>query len=201
MVGLVDSRKVVLTCAEATRGKEERGVIVRPPRSRYLRARQGRFSVNLRVIPVISCLENHAVALMLHCLSPLVHRSPLRFVPNCTPYYSQFTPTILTISTAALIPAGPKTIPPRSASSVCPPIAPFSSCESRDQLTPSSLRDTRVFLHDSTSFLRRSYLPLLRSPRSGKRFTIYQQLIRSSALQMADRSGSILPFNLCNFVG
>lgn len=36
---------------------------------RYLRAVQGRFSVNLRMIPVISCLENRAVALMLHCLS------------------------------------------------------------------------------------------------------------------------------------
>lgn len=36
---------------------------------RYLRAIQGRFSVNLRMIPVISCLENRAVALMLHCLS------------------------------------------------------------------------------------------------------------------------------------
>lgn len=42
---------------------------------RYLRrscrsanAVRSRFSVNLRVIPVISCLENHAVALMLHCL-------------------------------------------------------------------------------------------------------------------------------------
>lgn len=51
---------------EREREGQEWGCIVR---SLYLRARRGRFSVNLRVIPVISCLENHAVALMLHCLT------------------------------------------------------------------------------------------------------------------------------------
>lgn len=49
---------------------------------RYLRAVQGRFSVNLRMIPVISCLENRAVALMLHCLSrPFPLPPPLPLPP------------------------------------------------------------------------------------------------------------------------
>lgn len=63
--------------------------------ARHLRARQGRFSVNLRVIPVISCLENHAVALMLHCLS-----SPPAS-PYIVPDYSQSTPTILTMNSGS----------------------------------------------------------------------------------------------------
>lgn len=65
----------------------------------YLRAVQGRFSVNLRMIPVISCLENRAVALMLHCLSrpfplPLLLLL-LLLTLRATP---RFTPTILTMS-------------------------------------------------------------------------------------------------------
>lgn len=72
-------------------------------RVRYLRALRGRFSVNLRVIPVISCLENHAVALMLHCLSRSFPPRPFCAL-DCTLYYSQFTPTILAMSlTEALI--------------------------------------------------------------------------------------------------
>ena len=59
---------------------------------RYPLAHSSRFSVNLRVIPVISCLENHAVVLMLHCLSslPSLHS-------NWGPYNFQSTPTILTV--------------------------------------------------------------------------------------------------------
>ena len=71
--------------------REETGTGVyhaRSRTSRYLRARQGRFSVNLRVIPVISCLENHAVALMLHCLS--YAPSPLH-----SDYTGRTTPSLL----------------------------------------------------------------------------------------------------------
>lgn len=83
--------RVILTCAETS---GERNGIGGVSCARYLRARQSRFSVNLRVIPVISCLENHAVALMLHCLNP---PSPSPHV-DWRPYYSQSTPTILTMN-------------------------------------------------------------------------------------------------------
>lgn len=96
-VCVLESERVILTYRE-TLGERETGTRGCISYTRYLRARQSRFSVNLRVIPVISCLENHAVALMLHCLSFPSSTPLLWLLVEWRLYYFQSTPIILTMN-------------------------------------------------------------------------------------------------------